>query len=107
MRQAALVLTGNPCSQRWLRLSSKAGASSAADWLRTGLSVCLAQEADPSASHPEDGFSSIAGVSTPSGIEERLTTRGWWSLPLDGCLFGLVDEVTQRLGEPVDSITHR
>jgi hypothetical protein len=34
--------------------------------------------------------------------------RRWcWPVLLDGYLRGLVDEVAQRLGEPVDSITHR
>ena len=29
------------------------------------------------------------------------------ALPLDGCLYGLVDHVAQCLGEPVDGVTHR
>ena len=29
------------------------------------------------------------------------------ALPLDGCLYGFVDEVTQCLGEPVDGVAHR
>jgi hypothetical protein len=29
------------------------------------------------------------------------------SCELDGCLYGLVDHVAQRLGEPIDCVTHR
>lgn len=33
--------------------------------------------------------------------------RRCWAVPLDGCLYGLVDDVADRLGQPLGRIIHR
>ena len=41
------------------------------------------------------------------GIFSRRCRWRCWALPLDSCVYGLVDEVAQRLGEPLSGVAHR